>query len=121
MATAGVADTHALEEAAVGEPVSCVVNPAQTFSVPVIVGKAFTVTVLVVLTTTPHDGALFDVKVRVTVPVKLGAGVYFTVSGFAVCVVLLNVPPPDVIDHAAVVGPPLKLAPLKVIAKGVAD
>src|ERR1035437_9070007 len=49
VATAGVADTHALEEAGVADPVSCVVNPVQTFSVPVIVGSAFTVTVAVMV------------------------------------------------------------------------
>ena len=38
-----------------------------------------TVIVLVALTTTPHAAALFDVKVRVTVPEKLAAGVYVTV------------------------------------------
>ena len=49
VATAGVADTHAFEVAAVAEPVSWVVNPLQTESVPVIVGKAFTVMVAVVI------------------------------------------------------------------------
>src|ERR1035437_6890390 len=49
IATAGVADTHALDAAGVPEPVSCVVNPVQTFSVPVIVGSAFTVTVAVMV------------------------------------------------------------------------
>ena len=34
---------------------------------------------------------------------------------------LLKVPPPEDIDQAAVVGPPLKLAPVNVIADGVAD
>ena len=43
------ADTHAFEFAAVPEPVSWVVNPAQTESVPVIVGIALTVTGEVVL------------------------------------------------------------------------
>jgi hypothetical protein len=35
--------------------------------------------------------------------------------------VLLNVPPPEVIDHAAVLAPPPKLAPLNVMADGLAD
>jgi hypothetical protein len=39
----------------------------------------------------------------------------------AVWAVLLNVPPPEVIDHAAVVVPPPKLAPLNVMAEGLAD
>ena len=47
VATAGVADTHGLTAAAVGEPVSGVVLATHTFSVPVIVGSAFTVTVAV--------------------------------------------------------------------------
>ena len=34
---------------------------------------------------------------------------------------LLNVPPPDVIDQAPVVAPPPTLAPVKVMAAGVAD
>ena len=44
VATAGVADTHGLVAAAVPEPVSCVVDPIQTLSVPVMVGSGFTVT-----------------------------------------------------------------------------
>jgi hypothetical protein len=49
VATRGDADTHGLIAAGVPEPVSCVVDPKQTLRVPVIVGKAFTVTVAVVL------------------------------------------------------------------------
>jgi len=44
-----------------------------------------------------------------------------TVAGDAVCAVLLNDPPPEVMDHAPVVAPPPILAPLSVIADGVAD
>ena len=44
-----------------------------------------------------------------------------TVAGEAVCAVLLNDPPPEVIDHAPVVAPPPTLAPVKVMADGVAD
>ena len=47
VATPVEADTHAFEFAAVPEPVSWVVNPAQTESVPVIIGSALTVTVAV--------------------------------------------------------------------------
>ena len=61
------------------------------------------------------------VKVRVTVPVKFAAGVYVTVDGVAVWAILLNVPPPEVIDQAPVVAPPPTLAPLNVMADGVAD
>jgi hypothetical protein len=43
-----VAETHAFDDAAVPDPVSWVVDPAQTLNVPVIVGKAFIVTVTVV-------------------------------------------------------------------------
>ena len=49
VATEGEADSHGFEAAAVPEPVSCVVNPAHTLKVPVIVGKAFTVTMAVVI------------------------------------------------------------------------
>ena len=49
VATPVVADTHGFEFAGVPDPVSCVVNPAQTESVPVIVGSALTVTDEVVL------------------------------------------------------------------------
>ena len=83
-------------------------------------GKAFTVIVLVALTAGHEPGALV-VSVSVTTPLKLAAGVYVTVAGFAVCAVLLNVPPPDVIDHAPVVAPPPTLEPAKVIGAGVAD
>ena len=83
-------------------------------------GNAFTVIVLVALTAGQEPGALV-VSVSVTTPLKFGAGVYVTAAGFAVCAVLLNVPPPDVIDHAPVVAPPPTLAPVKVIGAGVAD
>ena len=43
-------DAQALLAAAVPEPVNTVVEPIQTFAVPVIVGKAFTVPVIAVLT-----------------------------------------------------------------------
>ena len=84
------------------------------------VGSGFTLIVLVALTAGQAPGALV-VSVNVTVPVKLAAGVYVTVAGVAVCMVLLNVPPPAVIDHAPVVAPPPTLAPVRVIADGVAD
>ena len=83
-------------------------------------GKAYTVIVLVALTAGQDPGALV-VSVNVTVPLKFAAGVYVTVAGFGVCAVELNVPPPEVIDHAPVVAPPPTLAPLNVIGKGVAD
>jgi hypothetical protein len=35
--------------------------------------------------------------------------------------VLLNAPPPEVIDHAALTALPPKLAPLSVIGDGLAD
>ena len=44
-----------------------------------------------------------------------------TLPGLLVCEVLLNVPPPEVIDQAPVVAPPPTLAPVNVIAVGVAD
>ena len=47
VATAGVADTHGLDAAGVPDPVSCVVDPTHTLNVPVIVGRALTVTVAV--------------------------------------------------------------------------
>ena len=43
------------------------------------------------------------------------------VAGVAVCAMLLKVPPPEVIDHAPVVALPPTLAPVKVMAVGVAD
>ena len=49
VATPGVADVHGFDPAGVPEPVKVVVDPAQTLKVPVIAGKAFTVTVAVVL------------------------------------------------------------------------
>ena len=47
VATAGVAETHALLAAAVPEPVSCVVKPTHADKTPVIVGVAVIVTVAV--------------------------------------------------------------------------
>ena len=47
VATEVVADTHGLDAAGVPDPVNCVVKPAHTLNVPVIVGNAFTVTVAV--------------------------------------------------------------------------
>ena len=49
VATPGVAETQGVVTAAVADPVSWVVAPTQTVSVPVIVGRALTVTVAVVL------------------------------------------------------------------------
>ena len=76
--------------------------------------------VWVALTAGQDPGALV-VRVSVTVPLKLAAGVYVTVAGEAVCAVLLSVPPPEVIDQAPVVAPPPTLAPVRVMATGVAD
>ena len=45
VATLGVEETHGLVAFGVAEPINVVVNPIQTLGVPVIVGKAFTVTV----------------------------------------------------------------------------
>ena len=66
------------------------------------------------------DPAL-DVSLSVTVPLKFAAGVYVTDAGVAVCAVLLNVPPPDTIDHAPVVALPPTLAPVNAKATGEAD
>jgi hypothetical protein len=49
VATPVVEETHGLEAAGVPEPVNCVVDPAQTLRVPVMVGDALTVTVAVVM------------------------------------------------------------------------
>ena len=49
VATPVVADTHAFEFAGVPDPVSWVVNPAQTVKAPVIIGSTLTVTDEVVL------------------------------------------------------------------------
>jgi len=84
------------------------------------VARGFTVIVREAVTAEHPDGA-FVVSVRVTVPLKFAIGVYVTVAGEAVCAVLLRVPPPEVIDHAPVVAPPPIVAPLKVMAVGVAD
>ena len=86
----------------------------------VTVGSGFILIVLVALTAGQVPGALV-VSVKVTVPVKLAAGVYVIDAGVAVCAVLLKDPPPVVIDHAPVVAPPPTLAPANVIATGVAD
>ena len=96
--------------------------PIQRLSGPpgVTVGFAATLIVLVPVAA-EHAPEAFVVSVKITVPLKLAAGVNVTVSGEAVCAVLLKVPLPDVIDHAPVVAPPPRIAPLKVIADGEAD
>ena len=43
------AETQGFDAAGVPDPVNCVVDPAQTLKVPPIVGRAFTVTVAVML------------------------------------------------------------------------
>ena len=77
--------------------------------------------IVLVAKTATHGPVASVVKVNVTVPLKFAAGVKVTVAGVAVCAVLLNVPLPAVIDQAPVVALPPTLAPLKVIADGVAD
>ena len=77
--------------------------------------------IVLVAKTAAHGPVASVVKVKVTVPLKFAAGVKVTVAGVAVCAVLLNVPLPAVIDQAAVVALPPTLAPLNVIADGVAD
>jgi hypothetical protein len=81
---------------------------------------AETVTVLSTDAAVQPDAAL-DVSLSVTVPLKFAAGVYVTDAGVAVCAVLLNVPPPDTIDHAPVVALPPTLAPANAKATGEAD
>ena len=49
VATPVEAETHGFDPAGVPDPVNCVVDPAQTLRVPLIVGKALTVTVTVML------------------------------------------------------------------------
>ena len=49
VAIAGLAETQGLVVAGDAEPVSVVVDPMQTFKVPVIVGSAFTITVAVMI------------------------------------------------------------------------
>ena len=49
VATVVVVDTHGVVAAAVADPVSWVVDPMQTVSVPVIAGAALTVTVAVLV------------------------------------------------------------------------
>ena len=89
-------------------------GPAET------VGAGFIVIVRVADIGGQFAGA-FVVNVRITVPEKFAAGVYVTVSGFAVCAVVLKVPPPDVILHAAVVALPPTAAPVSTIAVGEDD
>ena len=46
VATEVLEEVHALVVAAVALPVNCLVEPIQTFNIPVIVGSAFTVKVI---------------------------------------------------------------------------
>lgn len=84
------------------------------------VGTGLTVMVLSAVTAAQLPVVLV-VSLKVTVPLKLAAGVYVTVAGVAVCAVLLNDPPPETMDHAPVVAPPPTVAPDKVMAEGDAD
>ena len=45
VALAGVEEVHGVVDDAVADPVNCTVEPTHTVNVPVIVGKAFIVTV----------------------------------------------------------------------------
>ncbi len=49
VATEGVPETHALETAGVAVPDNCVVELVQTSKLPLMAGKAFTVTVAVII------------------------------------------------------------------------
>ena len=99
VATVLVPDTQGLDEAAVPEPVSLVVDPTQTASVPVMVGEAFTVTEEVVL--------LHPVVVDVNVNVALPADTPVTTPASVTCAtaVLLLVQVPPVIGDSAIVLP----------------
>jgi hypothetical protein len=87
------------------------------------VGAWLTVIVFVALTAMhgPAPSGSSEVSVNVIVPVKPAAGVKVTAAGLFVGLVLLSVPVPDVIDQVPVVAPPPILAPVNVIAPGVAD
>jgi predicted transporter len=84
------------------------------------VGAAVTFIVLSAVTAVQPPG-ISVVNLKVIVPVKFAAGVYVTIAGDAVCAVLLKVPPPEIMDQAPVIAPPLTEAPLNVIAEGEAD
>src|SRR4030095_2410528 len=76
VATPGDADTHGLVAAGVPDPVSCVVCPIHTVSVPVIVGSGFTVTVAV----TVHPPLLVYVITDVPADTPVTRPVLFTVA-----------------------------------------
>jgi len=116
---------HAAEAALPPKPAPDKVSadaPLQSVFGPpgVTVGLAVTVIVLVPVAA-EHAPETFVVSVKITVPLKLAEGVNVTVSGEAVCAVVLKIPLPEVMDHAPVVAPPPKTTPLKVIADGDAD
>ena len=89
VATPVEADTHAFEFAGVPDPVSCVVDPAQTESVPVIVGSALTVSDEVVLL----QPVEVWVKVKVTLPVATPVTRPALVTVAFVASLLVQVPP----------------------------
>ena len=76
VATDVLEDTHGFTAAGVPDPVSCVVNPTQPLSEPVIVGNGFITTVVVAV-----DEQLFA-SVTVTVYVPAAASVTLVMVGF---------------------------------------
>ena len=84
-------------------------------------GNGLTVIVRSAVTAGQAPVGSLVVRRKVTMPVKFAAGVYVTVPGVAVWAVLLKVPPPLKMLHAPVDALPPTLAPLKVMADGVAD
>jgi hypothetical protein len=79
-------------------------------------------TVIVLVPTAGEHGpevpsGSFVVRFNIISPLNPAAGVNVTEEGFTTCPVLLRIPDPEVIDHAAVVAPEM-LAPESVIGKG---
>jgi hypothetical protein len=89
VATAGVEDVHGFEDAGVGEPVNCVVAPAHTTRLPVIVGSGFTVTALVVL----EQPVVVDVNVNVADPADTPVTTPAFVTVATAALLLVHVPP----------------------------
>jgi hypothetical protein len=98
VATEVLDDIHGLTAAAVGDPVNCVVKPAHTLSVPVMVVDGFTVIVKV-------EG----------LPVQVASGVPPIFNGITVMDAITSVEPALIAVNEGILPDPLAASPMEVV------